>query len=146
MQSRAGAPADQVIPGSWDTVAALRTGSPVVVTLTDGARVEAAFTTLGPIDLVLTDSAGGRVAVPRTDVRQIVAGEEPDDLLDGTLIGAGIGLGTAAAVLAILASGEGYVLASAKWGVPLLLSGVGGVIGVFVDRARTEAHVVYVSP
>ena len=66
--------------------------------------------------------------------------------MNGALIGAGIGFGTAAIILAVDASGDGYVLASAKWGAPLLLSVVGGVIGVFVDRAHTNDHVVYVRP
>jgi hypothetical protein len=124
----------------------LRPGSRVVVTLIDGERLEGAFRTLSPGDLGLTDSAGQDFGVARSNIRQIVAQGERDDLINGALIGAGIGLGTAATILAVIASGDGYVLASAKWGAPLLLSAVGGVIGIFVDRAHRGDQVVYVGP
>ena len=135
-----------VIPGSWDKVVVLRPGSRMVVTLIDGERLEGAFRTLGPGDLGLTDSTGRDFDVARSNIRQIVAWGERDGLIDGTLIGAGIGLGTAATILAVAASGDGYVLASAKWGAPLLLSAVGGVIGVFIDRAHRDDEVVYLRP
>ncbi len=112
----------------------------------DGERVEAAFMTLSPEDVGVTDSAGQDVSISRSNIRQIVARGERDQLGDGALIGAGIGLGTAATILAIAASGDGYILASAKWGAPLLLSAVGGVIGVLVDRAHRDGEVVYVTP
>ena len=135
-----------VIPGSWDRVVVLRPGSRVVVTLIDGERLEGAFRALSPGDLGLTDSAGRDFAVARSNIRQIVARGERDDLMAGALIGAGIGLATAAIILAVAVSGDGYVLASAKWGAPLLLSAVGGVIGIFVDRAHRDDQVVYVRP
>jgi len=66
--------------------------------------------------------------------------------MNGALIGAGIGVAIAASILAVAASEDGYVLASAKWGAPLLLSAGGAVIGVFVDRGHTNDQVVYVRP
>jgi len=136
----------EVIPGSWEKVVVLRTGSPVVVTLMDGARFEGAFRSLSPGELGLTDSAGLDFGVATSNIRRIVVKGERDDLTNGALIGAGIGLGTAATILAVIASGDGYVLASVKWGAPLLLSAVGGVIGIFVDRAHGNDQVVYVRP
>jgi len=135
-----------LIPGSWDKVAVLRSGSDVVVTLTDGKRIEAAFRALGPDALSLADSAGREFDVARSALRQIVARGQRDGLVDGALIGAGVGLGAAAIILAAAGSGDGYVLASAKWGAPLLLSAVGGVIGTFVDRAHGDDQVVYIRP
>lgn len=146
LQSPTGERRAEVVPGSWDKVVVLRPGSRVVVTLIDGELLEGVFRTLGPGDLGVTNSAGRDFGVARSNIRQIVARGEQDDLTNGTLIGAGIGLGTAAAILAVIASGDGYVLASAKWGAPLLLSAVGGVIGVFVDRAHRDDQVVYVTP
>jgi hypothetical protein len=110
----------------------------------DGERLEGAFRALGPGDLELTDSGGRDVGVARSNIRRIVARGQRDDLINGALIGAGIGLGTAVTILAVAASGDGYVLASAKWGAPLLLSAVGGVIGVLVDRAHRNDQLVYV--
>lgn len=134
------------IPGSWDRVIVLRPGSRVVVTLMDGKRLEAVFRILSPGELGLTDSTGKDVNVAKPNIRQIVARSERDNLVNGALIGAGIGLGTAAIILGVAASGDGYVLASAKWGAPLLLSAVGGVIGVFVDHSHTDDQLVYVRP
>lgn len=146
LQSPPGAQRAAVTPGSWEKVVALRPGSLVVVTLMDGARLEGAFRALGRDDLGLTGSAGRDFAVARSNVRQIMARAQRDPLGNGALIGAGIGLGIAATVLAVAASGDGYVLASAKWGAPLLLSAVGGLIGVFVDRAHTDDQMVFVRP
>ena len=136
-----------LIPGSWDHVAGLRPGSQIVVTLKGGDRFEGAFRALEPSDLDLTDSGGRDVRVARSDIGQVVARRgERDDLTNGFLIGAGIGLGTAVAILAGLASGDGHVLSSAKWGAPVLLSGVGGLVGVLIDRAHRDDQVVYVTP
>jgi hypothetical protein len=114
--------------------------------LMDGERREGAFRALGPEDLGLTDSAGRDFGVARSDIRQIVARGEPDGLMNGALIGAAIGLGAAVTILAVAASGDGYLLASAKWGAPLLLAAAGAVIGTFVDRAHRSDQVVYVRP
>lgn len=107
---------------------------------------EAVFRILNPTELGLTDSGGRDFGVAKPNLRQIVSRGERDSPVNGALIGAGIGSATAAILLAVAATGDGYVLASAKWGVPLLLSAVGGVIGVFVDRAHTDDQVVYVRP
>lgn len=133
-----------LIPGSWDRVVVLRPGVRMVVTLMDGARLDGDFRTLGPDDLGVTDSAGREFGVPRSTIRQVVV--RGDAVMDGALIGAGIGAATAATIVAIAASGDGYVLPSAKWGAPLLLSAVGGVIGVFIDHAHRDDRLVYVSP
>ena len=124
----------------------LRPGSQVVIVLTGGDRLEGAFRTLGPGEVGLTDAGGRDVEVLRSNIRQIVVRGGRDSLVNGALIGAAIGLGTAVTILAIAASGDGYLLASAKWAAPLLLSAAGGAIGAFVDRAHRGDQVVYVSP
>jgi len=68
------------------------------------------------------------------------------DLANGALIGAGVGLGVALTVLAIVGSQDGYVLSSAKWGAPFLLSGIGSLAGMLVDRAHQRDQTVYVAP
>jgi len=135
-----------VNPGSWDRVAVLQPGSPVIVTLVDGRRTEGTFRLLGQDELTLTDSKRQELGIAKSNIRRIVTRGEGDRLANGSLIGAGIGLGTAAAILAAAASGDGYVLASAKWGAPLLLSAAGAVIGLFVDRAHRNDRVVYEEP
>ena len=133
-----------VMPGNWEQVDVLRPGSRVIVTLMNGERLECAFKAVGPGELDLIDSSGRAFGVARSNIRQIVARGQRDRLVNGALVGAGIGLATATAVLAVAASGDGYLLASAKWGAPLLLSAAGAVVGVFVDRAHGNDRVVYV--
>jgi hypothetical protein len=127
-------------------VAILQPGSLVVVTLIDGGRREGIFRALDPGDLGLTDSEGRNFDVAMSNIRRIVARGARDGLMNGALIGTGIGGGIAASILAIAASQDGYVLASAKWGAPLLLSAAGAVVGVFVDRRHTNDQVIYVRP
>ena len=69
-----------------------------------------------------------------------------DDLTNGALIGAGVGLSAALVVLAIAGSADGYVLPSAKWGAQLLLSGLGSLVGMLVDRVHKREEMVYVTP
>jgi hypothetical protein len=45
----------------------------------------------------------------------------------------------------IAGSGDGYVLPSAKWGAPVLLSGLGSIGGMLVDRAHKPQQLVYVA-
>jgi hypothetical protein len=128
-------------PAVWNCVEALRPNSPLAVSLKSGDRVEGAFSDLRADILLLTDPVGREFSVPRSEV-QIVAVTASDDLSNGVLIGAGIGLGAALAILTGLGSGDGYVLPSAKWGAPLLLSSVGGLIGALIDRARKSEQLV----
>lgn len=134
-----------VIPGAWDRVDAVQPGSPLVVTLKSGDRIEGAFKALRPGMLALTDPAGRETSVPRSEVGKIVARGVKDRLRNGALTGAGVGLGAALAVLAVVGSRDGYVLPSARWGAPLLLSSVGGVVGALVDRAHKGDELLYVA-
>lgn len=134
-----------MIPGSWERVEALRPGSPLVVTLKNRDRREGAFKALRPGVLSLTDPAGVEFDVPRSEIGKIETQRKGDGLANGALIGAGIGLGAALAILAVAGSGDGYVLPSAKWGAPLLLSSVGGLTGALIDRAQ-KSQVIYLAP
>jgi hypothetical protein len=133
-----------IIPGSWDRVQRLPLGSPIVVTLKSGARLEGPFNGLAQDALTLTDPVGKQLTIARSDVSLIVT--QGDKLTNGALTGASIGLAAALAVLAAIGSGDGYVLPSAKWGAPLLLSGVGILAGMLVDRAHKGQEVIYVTP
>jgi hypothetical protein len=119
-------------------------GSPLVVTLKTGDRLRGTLKAVTLGALTLTDPTGKEFMVPRPEVGTIVA-EVRDDLANGALIGAGVGLSAALAALAIAGSRAGYVLPSAKWGAPLLLSGIGGVGGMLVDRAHKRDEMVYVA-
>jgi hypothetical protein len=120
-------------------------GSPFVVALKMGDRVAGTFKALRADVLVLTDPAGKEFSIPRPEIARIVTQAE-DRLANGAWIGAAVGLGAALAVLAIAGSGDGYVLPSAKWGAPLLLSGIGSLVGVLVDRAHKGEEAIYLAP
>ena len=127
--------------GVWSCLEGLPLGSPLVVTLHSGDRMEGAFRGLRADVLLLTDPVEREFNFPISEVRAIEL-KTSDDLRNGVLIGAAVGLGAALAILMALGAGDGYVLPSAKWGAPLLLSSVGGVIGALVDRARKSNRVV----
>jgi hypothetical protein len=139
-------PRAAVIPGDWEHVAAQQLRSPLIVFLKSGDRVDGRFKALEPAVLALIDSNGGEVAVARSDVASIKGRGARDAVTNGALIGAGIGVGAALAILAMAGSGDGYVLPSAKWGAPLLLSGAGGIVGSLVDRGHTGERLLYVAP
>jgi ABC-type Fe3+-hydroxamate transport system substrate-binding protein len=134
-----------LIPGSWEKVEGLRLGSSLVVTLKTGDRLGGALKALTLGALTLTDPTGKEFMVPRSEVGRIVA-QMTDDLTNGALIGAGVGLSAALVVLAIAGSRDGYVLPSAKWGAPLLLSGLGSLGGMLVDRVYKREEMVYLAP
>jgi hypothetical protein len=94
-------------------------------------------------DSVSLATDGRTQTFPRSEVSTVRVSE---GFGNGALIGACAGLGTALGVLAIAGSGDGYVLPSAKVGAPLLLSGIGALIGALIDRAHDGGKVLYVSP
>jgi hypothetical protein len=134
------------LPGAWDRVEALRLGSRLLISLKSGEQVDRAFADLRPDVLVLTDSAGAESSLPRVDVQRIVAVEWRDGLTNGVSIGAGIGLAAALAILTGLGAGDGYVLPSAKWGAPVLLSAAGAMFGAIIDNAQRRDELVYLAP
>ena len=134
-----------VIPGSLEKVEALQPGAPLVVTVKSGGRQEGAFKAVGPTALTLTDRTGKPFSIPMSQVDRIAAPGAGDGLGNGVGIGAGIGLGAAIAILAAVGSQDGYILPSVKVGAPLLLSGVGGVVGALVDRAHKSEQVLYLA-
>ena len=125
-----------VTPGSWEQVSALQPGAPLVVTTNSGQRLAGVFDALDSTTLRLIAAPGTPVIVQRSEIARIAAPATSDGLTNGTLIGAGAGLGVALAILGALGSQDGYVLPSAKTGAPLLLAGVGGLVGMLIDRGH----------
>jgi hypothetical protein len=143
MESQVHASDRGVVPGSRAQLEALQPGVTLVVTLDTGRRLTGTLKAAGLSLLALTDRAGKELSLPMSEVDKIVAPGPRDRLTNGMAIGAGIGLGAALAILAAAGSQEGYVLPSAKIGAPLLLTGVGGLVGALVDRAAKSERVVY---
>ena len=114
----------------------------VIVIDMRGRNVKGALTGIAQDSLSL--AAEGRLQTfARSEVRTV---RVADGLVNGALIGGVVGLGAALGTLAIAGSGDGYVLPSATVGAPLLLSGIGALVGVLVDRAHEGGRILYVSP
>jgi hypothetical protein len=133
----------RVIPGNWEAVEALRPGTPIAVTLNNGGRIRGVFKALHPMILEIDDQVGRDSSVARSDIANIVGSGASDSSTNGALIGAGIGLAAAGIILGAIGSSDGYVLPSAKWGAPLLLSGAGGLLGIVIDRAHRDEQLLY---
>ena len=133
----------RVIPGNWEAVEALQPGTLIVVTLNNGDRIQGAYKALHSVMLEIRDHDGTDSRVARWDVVTIVVSVASDSSMNGALIGAGIGVAAAGIVLGTIASGDGYVLPSAQWGAPLLLSAAGGLLGIVIDRAHRDEQLLY---
>ena len=133
----------QTVPQSFEKlIGIVKAEETVIVTDTRGRRIKGALLAVDEDSLSLATD-GRAQTFARSEVRTV---RMADGLGNGALIGAGAGLGAALGILAIVGSGDGYVLPSAKVGAPLLLSGVGALVGVLVDRAHEGGRVLYVSP
>jgi hypothetical protein len=130
-------------PGSWKAVEGLRPGTLIVVTVNNGGRIRGVFEALHPMMLEIHDHDGKDSSVARSDIANIVVSGASDSSINGALIGAGIGLAAAGIILGTIGSGDGYVLPSAKWGAPLLLSAAGGLLGIVIDRAHRDEQLLY---
>jgi hypothetical protein len=133
-----------VTPGDWRRVETLQAGTPIVVVMKTGNRVAGTFTRLEPAGVSLTATDGRDLEVPRADVSTISATGVKDRLTNGVLAGAGIGAAVAVVILSVIASGDGYLLPSAKRGAVPFLSGIGGKLGGLVDRAHDSERLLYV--
>ena len=133
----------QVIPGRWEKLDATALGTEIIVLLQTDMKIQGKLQRSTPEAItVLTDTA--TIQVAKVDVREITTAQiYSDSLLNGGLIGAGIGLGVALSVLAVAASGEGYVLRSAKWAGPLFGFGTGLGAGIALDAGRKRRQILY---
>ncbi len=137
----------QVIPGRWEKLDSQPAGKEIIVILKTGDRLECALKESGTNDLTVVTSTGSELTIAKSEVREIESQERiKDSLNNGALIGMGIGLGVVVALLAVAASGEGEVLASAKWGAPLLGIGAGLGVGMAIDASQQRTEVLYQAP
>ena len=137
-----------VIPGRWEKVRTLEKGYAVKVKLESGERIRASYLGLTEKGLILKRDSGEELEVAKSAVVTITSQERisNDGLGNGAIIGAGVGLGVALAMLGVAASKEGEVLSSAKWGAPLLGIGVGLGAGLAIDASLKGKEVFYQAP
>ena len=137
----------QIIPGRWEKLDATTPGTEIIVRLNTGMTIESIFEGSNADEVILTAESGNEMSIAKSDILEITTAQTyGDSLTNGALIGGGIGLGVALAVLAVAASSEGYVLESAKWGAPLLGFGAGLGTGIAIDASREQREVLYRAP
>lgn len=133
----------QVIPGRWEKLDTAVVGTEIIVRLQTSMSIEGRFQRSTPDEIIVVTGAG-EIHVAKLDVREITTTQfYGDSLKNGALLGGGIGLGVALSLLAVAASGEGYVLKSAKWAGPLVGFGSGLGAGVAIDAGRKQREVLY---
>ena len=141
-----------VIPGRWEKVEALASGTQIILKLRGGERLEAAFLKIGPEEIVLIEPRGIERRLPRIAVLRIeTASVVRDRLCNGALYGNLIG--AAGGIAAIVAIGESKTNGPVYWGdedgPAYLLAGalVGGAIGAasgaIIDASIKRPEVLY---
>ena len=84
------------IPGRWEKVASLSSGIRIVLKWKSGDKVEYVYRASRDDQLLVSDLVGNELEIPKSQVKKIERGiPSNDNLVDGTLWGAGIGFGVA---------------------------------------------------
>jgi hypothetical protein len=125
-----------------DLIGILKPNTTIAITDTGGHRVKGTLVAIDENALSLSTEGRSQV-FPKQAIMTV---RLTDGVGDGALIGAGAGLGAALGLLGTLGSRDGYVLPSAKVGAPLLLSGIGAIVGALIDRGREGDRLLYASP
>ena len=128
----------QVIPGRWEKVETIKLGPPITVDLKNGDRIEGQLEGLFPSELSLR-TGSATAAIPRSEIQRITT-PKPDRLMNGVLIGAGMGVLPMAIVVSVVddLAGPAYVV--------LTGAGFGALIGLGVDAIRMGDDVLYQPP
>jgi len=141
----------EVIPGRWELVDRLEPGTPIVLKLKAGERMDCSFKGSSPDDVSYIDDIGVERTMPKKEIQQIESQSKTCDSLKngagyGALLGAAGGIvGLAAYAKSVTASGP--VLsgesAGAFIGAGLVGAGIGAVAGMAVDAATRRHKVFY---
>lgn len=132
--------------GNWDAVERLAPGTGIVVRRTDGSDLRGDFENANADGIRLRTGDGDETLVPQSMVQEVRA-ERDDGNWNGTLIGAGAGVGGSLLILEGVQSGTSDDLLGTGWAVvPFVLGAVGGVLGWGIDEAHKGADVIYRAP
>lgn len=140
------------IPGRWERVEALATGTAVMVRLQGGERIEGVFAAIGPNEIIVTETNGKERRLPRTVISKIEMAQATHDSLGN---GAGIGglVGAAGGILALVlaanatTAGPVHWRDDGAWGIVLIAAlggaGIGAATGAVVDYSIKKHQVLY---
>ena len=128
-----------VVPGRWEKIEALETGTGIVVSLSSGEKLNCFLqgTTAEAVSVVSSD--GRDLTLPKSAVTKIETLEKKrGPLWDGALIGGAIGLGVTGLMLARYGdSHTNNAAILAVWG------GIGAGIGLAVDAGVAGRKTLY---
>ncbi len=86
----------QVVPGRWEKVDALPTGSKIILTLKAGDRIVCTFKSSSVEELTVLRDSGEEIKIPKAEIQQAVREEYQESPVNRTLLGAAIGAGAGA--------------------------------------------------
>lgn len=140
-----------VIPGRWEKVDSLASGTEVIVVLESGETIEGTYLKSDEGSVHLGTSPVIERTFPKTSISRVVSRQKVDDRLrNGTLIGAGLGFG--AGFLALVAYNKSETASGSIWGgesnasylgAGLVGAGVGAAAGAVIDKLHKTPEEFY---
>ena len=140
-----------VLPGRWELVDALEPGTPVIIRLKAGDRMECVFKGSSPVDVIFADERGNEGRLPKSEILRIEMAEKTGDgLANGALIG--MGLGAAGAIGALYAYADSVTASGPIWGgdsagyfilAGFVGAGIGALVGMAADASIKKNKVLY---
>jgi hypothetical protein len=128
-----------VVPGRWEKLEALETGSKIIVFLRPGDRLECTLQENTEEYLVVSTEEERDLKLPKDTIEKITGPRVIEDSTgNGTWIGAGIGFGVGFASMVAWEKSKtasGYSLAEENLGWALLGGTIGALGGALVGRA-----------
>ncbi len=124
-----------VVPGRWEKVDQLQAGSPLILELVTGDRIECAFFASNPEELTIETNDGKRQTIPKTTVT-LVSRLQPRKAraVLGMAVGAGAGVGTG---LAISSQFDETFFARADL-MALTCGAIGALTGALIGNALSK--------
>ena len=144
----------EVIPGRWEMVDSLEPGTPIVIKLKTGDRMECSFKESSPKEISFIDESGNEKKVPKAEILGIESTEKTGDgLKNGAWIGAG--LGAVGGIVSLYVYADSVTASGPIWGdesagifvaAGLVGAGIGALAGVAVDASIKRNEIFYKAP
>lgn len=121
-----------VIPGRWEKVDALEAGSPLILELVAGDRIDGEFVASTPEDLTIRRQEGNPQTLPKSAIAQIsLVRRAKHRAAIGAAIGAGAGVATGLAI----SSGFDETFFARGDLMALTCGGIGALTGALIGNA-----------
>jgi hypothetical protein len=131
-----------ILPGRWERVDSLVSGTEIVIVMRSGARINANFSkSNGDALVVVQQPQGNELTILKSDVRRVERQNVDDSIRNGVLIGMAAGFGV------LLLHGSDNVRASYAAGYSLIVGvPVGAVLGYIFDKKHKVTVVLFTAP